>query len=621
MTKSTLTIWDSCDEPPEHLGLVYTWNGYRETGSVHSLFQYVESNDKRLRRKYLAWIHDLGESRIHGKRLIDHLALEGGLSYWWMTLLVEKSSYKSPIADGIRLLALEEILIKLRPSKICLVSSNQTLNQVLCFLCQKLGLEYGRVRVADSTYRRLSLRDYYLGLPNVCQALVCLIRQIYIRCHFGWAGKLNWFSGNSSLFFCSYFDNVDPKAADLGKYGSYYWGGLPALLRLKGYQSNWLQFFIPCSLVPTPLRALNWVKRFNRRPSQEGFHAFLEASLSWRVILRVLVGWVKLVIISHRLNDIQHAFIPPGSQLSLWPLMRPDWHASMRGSTAIINLMWIENFDKLLRDLPHQKRGFYLCENLAWERAFIHAWHKHGHGKLIAVAHSTVRYWDLRYFTDLRSVVSMDPYPMPQADLIALNGQEAVDAYLSVNYPKEGLIKCEALRYPHLKDLWDQRSPRGLRGEVVKVLILGDYVHLSNVKMLKMLETAASNKSSLTRYTVKPHPNTMINTGDYPSLDLNIVITPFGEMLNDYDIVYSSNSTSAAVDAYLSGLPVVVMLDDSELNLSPLRGRSGVCFVSSPEELAAALQAQNNNVYNRSDLNNFFFLDPELPRWSQLLID
>ena len=190
-----------------------------------------------------------------------------------------------------------------------------------------------------------------------------------------------------------------------------------------------------------------------------------------------------------------------------------------------------------------------------------------------------------------------------------------------MNYPKKGLIECEALRYPHLKDLWDRRLPSGLREEVIKVLILGDYVHLSNVKMLKMLETAAFNKFALTSYTVKPHPNTMINIEDYPSLDFNIVITPLGEMLNDYDIVYSSNLTSAAVDAYLSGLPVVVMLDDSELNLSPLRGRSGVRFVSSPEELAAALQAQNNDVYKRPDLNNFFFLDPELPRWSQLLID
>ncbi len=77
-------------EPEEQL---YHWNDHEETDSVHSLPVYVEKHSNRLRDKYLAWIHDLGESQISGKRLIDHLALEEGLSYWWMTLLVEKSVY------------------------------------------------------------------------------------------------------------------------------------------------------------------------------------------------------------------------------------------------------------------------------------------------------------------------------------------------------------------------------------------------------------------------------------------------------------------------------------------------------------------------------------------------
>ena len=78
----------------------------------------------------------------------------------------------------------------------------------------------------------------------------------------------------------------------------------------------------------------------------------------------------------------------------------------MRGSAAVINLLWIELFDQALRDAPRQDKGFYLCENQGWERAFIHAWRKHGHGELIAVPHATVRFWDLRYFADPRTVRS-----------------------------------------------------------------------------------------------------------------------------------------------------------------------------------------------------------------------
>ena len=139
--KPTLTIWDSTAEPPDSEGEVYTWNGYKSKNSVLSLLQYVETHSERLRCKYLAWVHDLGESRIDGKRLIDHLAFDDGLSYWWMTLFVEKSPWKSPsIVDAIRLFALEEIIAQQKPRKLKLVSANQDLHEVLSDLCKSLDI-------------------------------------------------------------------------------------------------------------------------------------------------------------------------------------------------------------------------------------------------------------------------------------------------------------------------------------------------------------------------------------------------------------------------------------------------------------------------------------------------
>ena len=56
------------------------------------------------------------------------------------------------------------------------------------------------------------------------------------------------------------------------------------------------------------------------------------------------------------------------------------------------------------------------------------------------------------------------------------------------------------------------------------------------------------------------------------------------------------------------------------MNLSLLRGRSGTCFVTTPAELAAALRASaGDGVATDADRNDFFFLDPELPRWKQLM--
>jgi surface carbohydrate biosynthesis protein (TIGR04326 family) len=151
------------------------------------------------------------------------------------------------------------------------------------------------------------------------------------------------------------------------------------------------------------------------------------------------------------------------------------------------------------------------------------------------------------------------------------------------------------------------------------VLILGDVTAASTSKLLQLLEAATSCMAARPVYTVKPHPNCMVQPESHPSLHLRVLTSPLAGILRDFDIACASNSTSAAVDAYLAGLPVVVMLDSTELNVSPLRSRPGVRFVSTPEELAAAMQTHAGDSDGQRARPDFFFLEPGLPRWRRLL--
>lgn len=94
---------------------------------------------------------------------------------------------------------------------------------------------------------------------------------------------------------------------------------------------------------------------------------------------------------------------------------------------------------------------------------------------------------------------------------------------------------------------------------------------------------------------------------------------PIAKLLVDCDVAYSSSGTSAAVDAYCAGVPVVSMLDSSTLNLSPLRGCEGAVFASTPRELAEALVACASQSSTSSKTQTFFTLDAGLPRWRKLL--
>lgn len=602
-------------EPEEQL---YHWNDHEETDSVHSLPGYVEKHSNRLRDKYLAWIHDLGESQISGKRLIDHLALEEGLSYWWMTLLVEKSVYKSPISDAIYLIAIKEIVSEQKPAKLRLVSSSRSLSEALRGLCMNLDIAYEWEKLSNKRRPELNLRSIFRVLPHPAQALIGLVRHIWCRWPLRKAEKAGWFRSEKSLFLCSYFFHINNDLAKNGSFHSHYWEGFHDVMRKMGVSGNWLQHYFPHDAVPSPQRALNLVQRFNQKRLEQGFHTFLDSYLSWRVIFRVLKRWFRLVLISRDLSEIKHAFKLQGSNMSLWPLMQQDWYNSMRGRAAIDNLLWIELFNTAVSDLPHQRVGFYLCENQSWERALTHAWRKHGHGQLIAVPHSTIRFWDLRFFADPRTINSSNLYPMPQADLTALSGKVAIDNCLKAGYPKKAIVECEALRYLYLDKL-RAGSREEKTTEEIKVLILGDYMPSCTVKMLQLLEGALPHMTVPATYTIKPHPSYQVNPEDYPSLNLKVVTDHLEKILYNFDVAYSANKTSASVDSYIAGLQTVVMLDNSELNFSPLRGQPEVLFVRGPEKLAEALQTARQNTIKRPESSDFFFLDPELQRWKKLL--
>lgn len=613
-----LTVFDA-DTSCTDSGPVCLWNGYRHAVGCISLLAYCDQHAARLREKYCAWVHDLGQTVVGGKSVIDHLALEPGLSYWWMSLLVEQSSWKSPaIKDAIRMLALEELLVEQRPAGVKLVSANTILHETLDGMCCNLGIAYQWQRqpapAAGSWMRRL-----FAALPHPVRALPSLLSQLRVHWPFRRAAEPVWFSGPQAVFFCSYFDNIDPEAAAREKFHSYYWDDLPGLLRKLGRQANWLQMFVRCAAVPDAATAMEMTRRTNRQRQDQGSHVFVDSFIAPGAALRVIRRWCGLLAAAWRLRHIRGAFVPSGSRLSLWPLMRNDWRASLCGSAAVGNLLWLELFDRAIGTLPHQALGFHLYENQAWERAMIHAWRKHGHGRMIAVPHSTRSFWDLRFYRDPRANAAL-PYPIPQADAIAANGRAALQAFSGENYPVSALRECEALRYGYLNNL-RARAARPASGGVdpVKVLVLGDYLPSGTARMMNLLTAAATHLRVPARFTIKPHPNYLVDPASFPALAPDIVMQPLGEILHDYDVAFSGNLSSAAVDAYLAGVPVVVMLDDYELNLSPLRGHAGVCFVSSAGELADALQQAHAKPAADADSSDFFFLDPELPRWSHLL--
>lgn len=612
-----ITLWDDQAEPPAAQGIVYCWSGYAESGQRYSVLRYVEEHGERLRARYLKWIHDLGDTTISGRRVTEALIDEEGLSYWWLTLLAEKSPWKSPcITDAIRLLAFEELLAVQRPSSLRVVTGNRKLAITLRDYCwvQRIEFRWERAIGVATSGRRVFSR-----LPEPMRALASFGKYLWRRWCFRTSPVLELTNQNREVFFCSYLFHLDAAMARKGCFHSRYWEDLPRLIDELGFRQNWVEIFYPHPEIPDASVAIELIRQFNGKGRPLHSHCMVDAYLDWTVVFRVLSRWLSLSAKSWRLRSIRPAFTPVGSDISFWPLMRSDWNASLRGSVAISNCLWLALFDAVLSRIPHQPLGLYLCENQAWERALIHCWRKYGHGRLIAVPHSTARFWDLRCFFHPATIGGRGAGSIPLPDIIAVNGNVALEGHLASGYRPDMIAASEALRYNYLEaSSTTVADYRASTARPLNVLILGDFQPADNFRMMKMLEAAVVAIPSGTKFVAKPHPNSDIRAEDYPALQLTVTTDHLSKIISGFDVAYSSNMTSAALDAYLAGLAVVVMLDDTQLNFSPLRGQPGVQFVAEPAALADAIRSAVGHEARRNE-SEFFFLDSKLPRWRGIL--
>src|ERR1700689_4429772 len=201
-------VWDQKDAPPAAADKVLCWQSYTEGDAISSIPRYLEDNAARIRQKYLAFIHDLGERRIASKRVVDHLDIGDGFSLWWMTHLAEKSPLKSPrIYDCLRLIALEEMLAIVRPSQLTLFTFDRELAQAMRRLCQNLSISF-RCRLRGGSKRGWSLRRFYDCLPFSVRGLLSF-RHVLMRWPLRKLQKSQWFSAEKDIFICSYFIHLD----------------------------------------------------------------------------------------------------------------------------------------------------------------------------------------------------------------------------------------------------------------------------------------------------------------------------------------------------------------------------------------------------------------------------
>ena len=619
-------IWDAEGDPPAGEWTTILWRAFAPAGSRHvvSMPTFVEERAGDLRARYLAWVFDLAQGRLAGTRVVEHLELRPGFSYWWMTTLAHTPNYyESPhITDAVKCLAFEDWCREVLGGNLTAVrlcTRNGALHEVFRAYCRAKRIEFqadlakpaplGSRRRGGLSRRALRARSRAAAAARELRSLVRVRRAEPLRTP-------------TALCFFDLLIYLKPDAFKYGAFRSDYWGDLTSVLEQSQVSSTWIHIFYPQPEVRTPSEADALLERFNAGSGGRAFHALLDSRLDWRRLVATLSSYARLAASAVRLRGVAVLFSPAGSGFNFWPFFRRNWYESLLGASAIRNCLRLALYEAELKALPRQSTGLFIQENQPWEMALLYAWRAAGHGRIIGVPHTTVRFWDLRYFYDSRSYDCSGSHALPTPDIVAVNGPVSFEAYRQGGFPASRLVEVEALRFSHLLDaraaarekVRQEREDSAGR----RVLICGDNIPGSNDKLMRIVERAARLLPSSTRYVFKPHKAGVFDPAKYPLLNVLVQDGRLAQMLQECDIAITGNVTSAAADAYCLGRSVAVLADGDSLNGSPLRALPGVRQFANPEELADII-GSGDPAPAASGAASLFRLDRDLPRWRELL--
>lgn len=618
----SLLVWDEDTEPPTWDGPIILWRSFRRTQdeSVFSLPELVDKQAEELQREFLAFVYQIGETRIRGKSIIDHLELRTGLSYWWMTLIAQKDVYaNSPyIYDVIKLFAFEDLARSYNCSPVRLCSRKQELALVLRAWCQDEGRHFEWSRPDRKDNDRSFLGKVYKTLPSIARALFSFLKFTSIRLSSRESGQTTERLARSDVAIFDVFTHLHAHGLSAGIFGSGYWSNLVTLLNDSKITVNWLHWYYQHPAVPNLHTATTLASGFNKA-SDHQYHQIIDSRISLRLAAKVAIDFFRLNRAVLSMEGVEQVFRPQNSRLNFWEFFKNDWLDSFRSPKAIVSLFHLSILEAKIKNAPHQKLGLYIQENQPWEMALVHLWRTYGHGLLVGVAHTTVPFWDLRYAFDPRTFeIRNNGLPIP--DFVALNGPSAISNFEKSGYPTGRYHEVEALRYLYLRDLRRNVAHEGSNeSRALRVLVLGDLIPEYTNTQISFLEYCVAIPGVKLDLVFKPHP---ASANVYRKLGLpnfRISTRHISEELSVCDVVFVGSATSAAADAYQIGVPVISVNDGNRINFSPLYGTPGVEFVHSPDDLARALS--NIDINQKRQHGAFFTLDETMPRWKSLVFD
>lgn len=572
-----------------------------------------------LRADYLAWIHDIGETPVRGGTLRGALRLDQRVpSYWWMTLMAEKSPMKSrTVYTVFKLRAFEMLCETLEAGAVTYAGHDARIDAVLARWCRETRRTYlhappaprPRRAAPDVMGRRVRFLPHALrGLAWLGWTWWTRVRPVRARR----AGPPA--SGRAAdCAVVTFFPNCDMAKLRDGIFRSSYWQELHDLFDRMPSGVDWTWLYADsadASLSDT----LDHRDRCNAGGGGQRFR-LLEEHIGPRVFAGVLCTWARLALRAPSLIRAGTMRPLPGSRMSLRPIVIEDWKASLTGIVAAEAAYYAGAFEAMTRASPAPRRAIYQFENQPWEQALVAAWRRHGVDCVVAHQHEAVKPLNLRLFADARTCAESGSDAKPLPDVLAVGSAQACDAFIETGFPHGRVRLVESLRFRNAAAV----APIAGRSGGAVLLVTG-YLAPETRRMLTLSAEAqaAGAFAACSGILIKPHPFLPIDDilGAYQfSCRVEVTGEPLETLWPRTAFAFLANSTAAVFDALAAGVPFGVCEPDDDFNLSPALGWDDVPMIADAGALVAAVAGPPKP---RRELA-MFCTDAALPRWAALI--
>lgn len=607
--------------------LILFWNNNEQikyNKNWFSIINIIEENADTLKSTYLNWINDIGEIKINGVPIYQKLRIRNIYSYWWQTIFIEKSNYEkeSQIDDSIKLIALQEWLKSKNIKEIKLISNNKKLGICLKDFSKKQHIDFSVILENDIFRTNLFFKSFKNIIPSRIVAFIWLIRKIKYAFPFLGVGLEEYKNCNPDIIFVDYLINLDEKSILKEEFQSNYWGSLINKINERELNTLWIHIPVNFEKNLTFLKSAKNLKKklnsFHINSNKLQTHIILDNLINFDILIKSFFDLLKILKIKKEIN--LESKIPFIEKLNLWPLYKKEWNESFYGTKGISNCLNFNLFNRAFKLQKRDSKLIYLLENHTWEFSMIEAWKNKHQGEIIGYIHSCVPYWDMRKYFDEKTL--SNPF-FPSPDKYGLNGDLSKKNFEFNKIKNNKILKLEATRYLYLnKKIKNQTKTKGtnnFKNEKKVLLVICDYTNSYTEKQLKFLSDIKVNLNSQFKIIIKPHPAKVKNFIKKYKNKFIITNEPIAKLAEDVDVILTSNTTTAALEFYHLSKPIILILDNKALNLSPLRNMNNVKFVSNSHQLLDILNNHKYRILNFMKINNLFYLNDELDNWLDIL--